>query len=96
MKKVVKKFIALVLFMFIASCVVLFNKNEKATPIPLSDFDEFKQIDFDKITEVEVIYYREGGDTHEVYTEKTDIKKIYDDVYVMLITFKNKKHFFWK
>lgn len=44
----------------------------------VSELEEYKKLDLEKIDSIEVIRYTEGGDIHEEMTEVEDIKKYYE------------------
>ena len=44
----------------------------------VSELEEYKKLDLEKIDSIEVIKYTEGGDNHEEMTEVEDIKKYYE------------------
>ena len=77
---ILKKVFIVIIFLALIFYASFYFKKDNTVIRLLSEFEEFKQIVFENIEKVEIAYYREGGDSHDVYTETDDIRRIYNSI----------------
>lgn len=82
---------------FLCACLLLVGcnskKEENTVDVPkdddvvkyLSDFDEYKDFKLDDIVSYEKVWYTEGGDIRENYTDRETITQIYNSLSQMKI-----------